>query len=315
MVEPLKQRFAQQTALRVNPQSFEGALPRRDSIDLSVGERYASIGAAIDGLSRNPVHRVDELVVKNIFATDKVGGVALPPLPRRDPMLCEHVQSMIQRINQPLGGIEETKKFLGAMFASAAERVLNSYELELLEFAVTHKDRITLMYEPFTSYHAQESANSGEEHVVIGKMHHSERREYTPEEAFSTFLHELAHARESVYGLLDRRGPPQVILSEVHANAYGNGGKIGASISTTSRLYKPVFDELRRAMPGFDSLAPLDRYKYLSIMATTHAAPENALIYEEENLISAFPQLSQEIRSAVERAIARVGMAADINDE
>lgn len=210
---------------------------------------------------------------------------------------------MVERINQPLRDLEKTKEFLGKMFSGPAGRVLNSYEIELLEFAVNNKDRVSILYEPLTRHHAQESSKSGEDRVVFGRKHHREPRDYTPEEAFSTFLHEVAHARESVYGLMDRRGPPQVILSEVHANAYGNGGRIGAAITMTSKLYKPVFDDLKPYMPGFDSLESLDRYKYISIMATTHSAPTTGLVYEADRLVSAFPQLEEVIRPAAQRAM------------
>ena len=278
-------------------------LPRRGSIELSLGPRYGSVAEAIEGLSCTPGQRVDELVVSKVFALNEAGGVVLPPIPRRDPELCEHVASMVERINQPIKEIEKTEAFLGKMFSGAAGRVLNSYELELLEFAVTHKDTLSIMYEPHTRHHAHESSQSGDERVVFGRRHHSEPRDYTPLEAFSTFLHEVAHARETVYGFVDRTGPAQVIASEVHANAYGNGGRIGAAITMTSKLYKPVFDDLKHCMPGFDSLESLDRYKYISIMATDHQVPSIALIYEADRLVSAFPQLEEVIRPAEQRAM------------
>jgi len=311
MVGPTKQSDTRVAASPAEVSLHDAHLPRRGSIELSLGSRYGSVAEAIEGLSRTPGQIVNELVVTRMFATDKFGEVALPPIPRRDPELCKHVASMVERINQPLRDLEKTKEFLGKMFSGPAGRVLNSYEIELLEFAVNHKDTVSIMYEPLTRHHAQESSKSGEERVVFGRKHHHEPRDYTPEEAFSTFLHEVAHAREAVYALLERRGPPQVILSEVHANAYGNGGRIGAAISLTSQLYKPVFNELKSWMPGFDSLAPLDRYKYLSIMATDHSAPTAALIYEADRLVSAFPQLEESIHSAVQHAIRHQDALAD----
>ena len=303
MVETSRERATQAVPSTAQPHPLEGSLPARGSVDLSLGPRYGSVAEAIEGLSCTPGQRVDELVVSKMFALNKAGGVVLPPIPRRDPELCEHVASMVERINQPVGEIEKTRAFLGKMFSGAAGRVLNSYELELLEFAVTHKDTVSIMYEPHTRHHAQESSQSGDERVVFGRRHHSEPRDYTPQEAFSTFLHEVAHARETVYGFLDRSGPAQVIASEVHANAYGNGGRIGAAITITSKLYRPVFDDLKPYMPGFDSLESLDRYKYISIMATTHSAPTTALIYEADRLVSAFPQLEEVIRPAAQRAM------------
>jgi hypothetical protein len=71
----------------------------------------------------------------------------------------------------------------------------------------------------------------------------------------------------------------------------------------TSKLYKPVFDDLKHCMPGFDSLESLDRYKYISIMATDHQVPSIALIYEADRLVSAFPQLEEVIRPAEQRAM------------
>jgi hypothetical protein len=94
-----------------------------------------------------------------------------------------------------------------------------------------------------------------------------------------------------------------VIASEVHANAYGNGGRIGAAISITARLYRDDFNQLKPWMPGFDTLAPLDCYKYLSIMAATHSDPTVALMYESESLISAFPQLEEVITVGSQRAM------------
>jgi hypothetical protein len=64
-------------------------------------------------------------------------------------------------------------------------------------------------------------------------------------------------------------------------------------------------------MPGFDSLAPLDRYKYLWIMANSHSAPTSALIYEADRLVSAFPQLEEGIHSAVQRAIRYQDVLSD----
>jgi hypothetical protein len=209
---------------------------------------------------------------------------------------------MVQIINLPLGATTRATTFLNEMFAGAAGRILNSYELDLLEFAVAHKGTIEIVFEPLTRRHVQESPASGEERVIFGIRHHLRNRDYTAVEAFSTFMHELAHARESVFDIVERSGPPQVILSEVHANTFGNGGKIGAAIALTSQLYQKSFQELKAYMPGFDSLDYLDRYNYIAIMAKNFSAPITGLIYEEDTLIEAFPQLESEIRRAVQRA-------------
>jgi hypothetical protein len=247
-----------------------------------------------------------------MFATDREGGVALPPIPRRDPELCAQVASSVETINMSMRDFDRATGFLKEMFTGAAARILHSYELELLEFAVAHKDRIEIIFDPLTRRHVQEKPGSGEDRVIFGARHHDGRRDYTPEEAFSTFMHELAHARESVLGLMDRSGPPQVIASEVNANAYGNGGRIGAAIKVTAQLYEESFKELKQYMPGFDSLNDLDRYNYISIMAKTHAAPITGLIYEEDRLIEAFPQLESVIRPAVQRAMRIHKTEADL---
>lgn len=91
--------------------------------------------------------------------------------------------------------------FLTKMFEGPSNRRLTSYELQLLEFALSYKDRFKLQFDYNSTKHQHERPENDELRVVLGGRHHNHSRFYKPQEAWSTFLHEIAHCRETLLEL------------------------------------------------------------------------------------------------------------------
>jgi hypothetical protein len=256
------------------------------------GEAYNTVDEAVTGLSKRLGLEVDAHFVTSFFVKDPRGTLDLPPKPRFDRELCEKVADLITLVNVSARDEREIHAYLRDVFKGPSEKRLSSYELQLLEFAVKHKDTVQFQFDYHSEKHAHERPQSGDRRVVLGGQHHSFDRPYTPQEAWSTFLHELAHGRETVYGTGSRNYATGVILSEIHANIYGNFGNIEKGINETASLYTEQWREVSVNMPGFGRLAPLERYRYLTILCKDDRPSEIAFAYHAEELKEAFPQLS-----------------------
>lgn len=255
-------------------------------------EVYGTVDEAVAGLSRRLGHEVDAHFVTAFFVKDPRGALDLPPKPRADPELCKEVSELITPVNVGARDEREIRDFLRDVFKVGAGKRLSSYELQLLEFVVRHKDTIEFQFDLHSRDHAHERPESGDRRVVLGGTHHSLDRPYTPQEAWSTFLHEIAHSRETTFGLGSRNNATGVVLSEVNANIYGSFGDVRKGISETAILYRKRWEEVSANMPGFSQLAPPDQYRYLSILCRDDRPPEIAFAYNAEELKEAFPQLA-----------------------
>jgi len=256
------------------------------------GEAYSTVDEAVTGLSKRLGSEVDAHFVTSFFATDPRGTLDLPPKPRVDKELCEKVADLITLVNVSARDENEILAFLHDVFKEPSEKRLSSYELQLLEFVVKHKDTVQLQFDFYSEQHAHERPQSGDRRVVLGGQHHSFDRPYTPQEAWSTFLHEISHGRETVYGIGSRNYATGVILSEVHANTYGNFGNVEKGIKETASLYTEQWRDVSDNMPGFARLTPLEKYRYLTILCKDDRPPEIAFAYHADELKEAFPQLS-----------------------
>jgi hypothetical protein len=255
-------------------------------------ERFTSVDEAVRGLSRRLGKEVDENFVRTFFVKDSAGTIDLPPKPRSDPQLVGQVAALIERVNESLRDVASVDKFLQDTFKVAAGRRLSSYELQLLEFAVKHQSELKFQFDYHSKTHGQENPRNGDKRVVLGGWHHSRNRPYTPEEAFSTFMHETAHAREVLYRIGTRQSATGTILSEVNANIYGASGDIQAGISEARQNYVADWRELSGYLPGFNTLKPVEQYRYLTILCKRDQAPELAFSWQADALKDAFPTLA-----------------------
>jgi hypothetical protein len=264
---------------------------------------FSTVDDAVVGLSKRLGLEVDAHFVRAFFVKDLIGTIDLPPKPRMDPKLVEQVAALIQPVNQSPRDESAITSFLEKTFNAAAERRLSSYELQLLEFAVKHKDTIELQFDYRSKQHAHEMPLSGDKRVVFGARHHWLDREYTPQEAFSTFMHEISHSRETTYGIRRRQSATGIIFSEVNANIYGASGNIRIGIKETASNYEEQWKELNPNLPGFAGLGPVDQYRYLAIMCTQDQPPEVALVSHADELKEAFPKLASVIDKRCERVL------------
>jgi hypothetical protein len=255
-------------------------------------DTYATVDEAITGLSKRLGLEVDAHFVTSFFAKDQRGALDLPPKPRVDRNLCKTIADLIKPVNVSARDEQAIGDFLKETFRVAAERRLSSYELQLLEFAAQNKNTIEFQFDYRSNNHAHERPLSGDRRVVFGGRHHMFDREYTPQEAWSTFLHEIAHSREAAYGLISRNYATGVVLSEVKANIYGALGDIGLGIKETAKLYPEHWGEVSANMPGFKSLTPLEQYRYLEILCKGDHPPTIAFPYQSAELKEAFPKLT-----------------------
>jgi len=262
---------------------------------------FASVEEAVAGLSKRLGWEVDTHFVAAFFANNHAGTIDLPPKPRMDPDLVDQVAKLINPVNRSVRDVDPADAFLEQTFKAAAERRLSSYELQLLEFAVKHKDTIEFQFDYHSRDHAQETPLSGEHRVVFGGWHHRLDREYTPAEAFGTLMHELAHEREMLYGNMRRQTATGIILSEVNANIYAASGNIRVGIMETARNYVERWKELSANLPGFSTLTPIDQYRYLVILCREDQRPEDALASHADALKEAFPSIGDLIDQRLEK--------------
>lgn len=259
----------------------------------TASEKYTTIEEAVAGLSRRVGLEVDAYFVSSFFAKDPKGTIDLPPKPRVDPTLCAQLADLIKPVNVSARDEDVSDAFLERTFRVGSGRRLSSYEVQLLEFAMQNKNTIEFQFDYRSSSHALEQPLSGEKRVVLGGRHHSFKREYTPLEAWSTFLHEIAHSREATYGIASRNYATGVIFSETRANIYGACGDIGLGIKETAKLYKKFWMEVSGHLPGFDQLTPVEQYRYLSILCSKDQPSPIAFLSQSQELKEAFPNLAR----------------------
>lgn len=281
----------------------KGSAPSLDATSLVrpaalSGGKLSSVDSAIEGLPKVGGEKVDRYFVETFFHTSRAGELDLPPVARRDPELCQRVAGMVQLINVSLRDSAAASDFITEVFASAAKRELTPYEVQLLEFAAQGRPEIKLVCD----YNSRVAANehpTDENRVVFGKFHHLSLREksnrvYTPEEAFSVLMHELAHARDDALGILQRDNAA-IVMSEVRANIYAQRGDVSKALSETEMLYPRDFKMVKAAMPGYEKLSPMERFRYLSMITRDGMPADWAFVDAKEDLKKEFPKISDEI--------------------
>jgi hypothetical protein len=259
------------------------------------GSSYDTIEKVVVGLSKRMGHEVDRYFVAAFFTKGPERTLDLPPVPRVDKDLCNKVAQLIEPVNVSMRDKPQIKSFLTKMFEGPSNRRLTSYELQLLEFALSYKDRFKLQFDYNSTNHQHERPENDELRVVLGGRHHNHSRFYKPQEAWSTFLHEIAHCRETLLELPRNNYATGIILSEVIANIYGSLGDIAQGIRETSVLYEKLWRDVHGSMPGFDTLNPLEKFRYISTMCRDDLAPEIAFMSHANELKEAFPQLTGQI--------------------
>jgi hypothetical protein len=268
-------------------------LPRHDN--------FTTAGEAAESISRSTRSSVDTRFVSTFFAL-KDGTIDLPPKPRQDSAVCEKIESMIERVNVAAATAKSTKQFIHDMCESASTRVLSPYELQIMEFAVAHRDKVSIFFEPLSGDNEMEVGATGHLKVYIGKKSYFRNGEFSPSAAFGVLMHELSHARDVALGLDDRGPSGGVIASELKANICECRGDLAKALSVTATRYEEHWKGLKKMMPGFEELVPKDKVHYIWIMAKHRVNDEFAFLSASNDLVSAFPSLSEKIGAFEEKA-------------